>query len=109
MHITASTQGAREQGFSLRHLNRSLRDHWPEYLMEAACFGSLMFLVCLFTVLIEHPGLPIHRAIPNGFLRRGIRGIVTGMAVIALIHTKRLSRNKYLKNRITSAGGHSSI
>jgi len=56
--------------------------------MEAACFGSLIFMVCLFTVLLEHPDSPLRQAITNPLLRRGIRGVVTGIAVITLIHTR---------------------
>ncbi len=35
--------------------NNALREHWPEYLMEAAGLGIFMISTALFTVILEHP------------------------------------------------------
>src|SRR5712691_2119695 len=85
--MSAALLPARVQNDSPIAFTSTLRDHWPEYLMELSCFGSLIFLVCLFTVLLEHPSSPLHLAIANPLLRRGLRGIATGLAAIALIHS----------------------
>ena len=37
----------------------ALRQHWPEYLMEAAELGLFMISACAFTVLLYHPTSPI--------------------------------------------------
>ena len=47
----------------------ALRNHWPEYLMEAACLGVFMISACVFTVLLEHPASPVRQAIVNPLLR----------------------------------------
>jgi len=87
MHTTVpSTTEHRDQTL-FQTLTTSFREHRPEYFMETACFSSLIFAVCLFVVVLEHPDSPLRQAITNPFLRRGIRGIATGAAVIALIHT----------------------
>ena len=33
----------------------ALKQHWPEYLMEAAAIGLFMLAACVFGVLLEHP------------------------------------------------------
>ena len=33
---------------------KSLRLHWPEYLMEAALLGAFMVSACFVTVALEH-------------------------------------------------------
>jgi len=37
----------------------ALRNHWPEYLMEAAELGIFMISACGFGVLLEYPGSPV--------------------------------------------------
>src|SRR5207249_1399042 len=33
----------------------ALREHWPEYLVEAGGLGLFMVSACLFATLLEHP------------------------------------------------------
>ena len=42
----------------------ALKQHWPEYVMEAAALGTFMITACLFGILLEHPGSPVRR--PRG-------------------------------------------
>jgi aquaporin Z len=63
----------------------ALRNHWPEYLMEAAELGCFMLSACLFTVLIFHPASPVAQAIPNTSIRRGLMGLAMGSTAIAII------------------------
>lgn len=65
----------------------SLRKHWPEYLMEAACLGGFMISAGVFTALLEYPGSLVHRAIPNAFLRLALNGLAMGLTAIALIYS----------------------
>ncbi len=63
------------------------RKHWPEYLMEAAGLGCFMLSACLFTALLEYPGSPVRKAIPDPFLRRVLIGLAMGFTAIALIYS----------------------
>ncbi len=38
----------------------ALKQHWPEYLIEAACLGIFMISACTFGVLFEYPSSPVH-------------------------------------------------
>ena len=66
---------------------RALRQHWPEYLIEAAALGTFMVSAALFTTLLEYPGSPVHQAIPNGFLRRALNGLAMGLTAIGIIYS----------------------
>ena len=57
-----------------------LRQHWPEYLIEAWALG-------MFMVSAEYPGSPLHQAIGNPDLRRALIGIAMGLTAIALIYS----------------------
>jgi len=43
----------------------ALRQHWPEYLVEAWALGTFMVSAAFFTALLEYPGSPVHKLIPN--------------------------------------------
>src|ERR1700740_1033857 len=62
-------------------------NHWPEYLMEAACLGLFMVSACSFTVLLEHPGSIVRQMIPSSILRRALTGVGMGLTAIALIYS----------------------
>jgi aquaporin Z len=63
----------------------NLSDHWPEYLMEAACLGLFMISACAFGVLLEHPMSPVHQTFDSSSLRRALGGIAMGLTSIALV------------------------
>src|SRR6266571_442495 len=64
---------------------RTLREHWPEYLCEAAELGLFMISAGLFTILLWHPSSPIPNMIPSEFIRRTLTGIAMGSTAIALV------------------------
>jgi aquaporin Z len=64
---------------------RSLKEHWPEYLCEAAELGLFMISASLFTILLWHPSSPVLNVIPNPFVRRTLTGMAMGGTAIALI------------------------
>jgi aquaporin Z len=64
---------------------RSLRRHWPEYLMEAALLGLFMVSAACFAALIHHPDLPVRRAIESPLLRRALMGAAMGLTALALV------------------------
>jgi aquaporin Z len=68
-------------------MNRALRRHWPEYLMEAAGLGLFMVSACLVTVLVEHPASPVRAALVEPLLRRTLIGLAMGLTAVALIYS----------------------
>lgn len=66
-------------------MRRTLREHWPEYLCEAAELGLFMISAGLFTILLHHPSSPVLNFTPNEFTRRMLTGIAMGITAIALV------------------------
>ena len=64
---------------------QALREHWPEYLCEAAELGLFMISAGLFTILLHHPRSPVLDFIPSEFTRRMLTGIAMGSTAIALV------------------------
>jgi len=64
-----------------------LKQHCPEYLMEAALLGLFMISASVFTVIFEYPHSPFHQAIANADLRRFLIGVAMGSTAIALIYS----------------------
>ena len=63
----------------------ALKEHWPEYLCEAAELGLFMISAGLFTILLHHPSSPVLNFIPSEFTRRMLTGIAMGSTAIALV------------------------
>ena len=64
-----------------------LRAHSPEYLMEAWGLGMFMISAALFTTLFEYPGSPIHQAVADADIRRGLIGLAMGLTAIGIIYS----------------------
>src|SRR6266704_3411397 len=65
----------------------ALRQHWPEYLMEAWALGMFMVSAALVTALLEHPSSPVHQLLPNANARRALIGLAMGLTAIGLIYS----------------------
>lgn len=65
----------------------ALKQHWPEYLMEAAALGIFMISACAFGVLLEHPDSPVRQAISDPVLRRVLAGIAMGLTAVGIIYS----------------------
>jgi aquaporin Z len=63
----------------------ALKQHWPEYLMEAAELGLFMISACAFTVLLYHPASVVSQSIHSDVLRRMLMGTAMGSTAIAII------------------------
>ena len=50
-------------------LRAALREHWPEYLIEAWALGTFMVSAGIVATMLGHPSSPIHRAIPSPMWR----------------------------------------
>jgi aquaporin Z len=68
-------------------MGRALREHWPEYLMEAACLGVFMISAGLFTAILEYPNSPVRHAVPSDFVRLALNGLAMGLTAIAIIYS----------------------
>ena len=65
----------------------ALRQHWPEYLMEGAELGTFMISACLFGAILQLPGSPVVKGIPDPTLRRVLMGIAMAVTALAIIHS----------------------
>lgn len=68
-------------------MREALRQHWPEYAMEAAELGLFMISAATVGVILGHPDSPAHQAIPDAFFRRVIAGCAMGLTAICLIYS----------------------
>ena len=67
--------------------SRALREHWPEYLMEALGLGLFMISACAFGTLLEHPASPARHAVADPNARRALMGGAMGLTAIGLIYS----------------------
>jgi aquaporin Z len=68
-------------------LMRSLRNHWPEYLIEGWALGTFMIAAGVTATLLGAPSYPLARTLPDPLLRNIMGGIAMGITAIALIHS----------------------
>jgi aquaporin Z len=64
-----------------------LREHWPEYLMEAAELGMFMISACVFATILGHPASPIAEALPHPTVQRLLMGIAMGLTAVGIIYS----------------------
>lgn len=64
-----------------------LREHWPEYLMEAAGLGLFMISAAVVTTLLEYPHSPLHGLFADQATRRLMIGLAMGATAIGLIYS----------------------
>jgi aquaporin Z len=64
-----------------------MRLHWPEYLIEAWALGTFMVSAGVFATAFDYPGSPLHAAVGDANVRRGLIGIAMGLTAIALIYS----------------------
>jgi aquaporin Z len=64
---------------------RSLRLHWPEYLMEAGELVLYMLSVCAFATLLQHPASPVRQSVMGTLARRALLGLAVGATVIGIV------------------------
>ncbi len=68
-------------------MRRALRDHWPEYLIEAGALGTFMLSAVLFTVALFHPVSPAVQWIPHPDARRALMGVAMGLTAVGIIYS----------------------
>lgn len=87
MATRPATIEAMSSAAGVRGALRALREHWPEYAIEAWALGTFMVSAAVFATLFESPGSPLHQAIADADLRRVLIGIAMGLTAIALIYS----------------------
>ena len=65
----------------------TIRDHWPEYAMEATGLGLFMISAAVVTVAFEYPHSPLHDLFTDPVLRRILIGLAMGLTAIGLIYS----------------------
>lgn len=65
---------------------RILREHRPEYLMEAVGLGIFMLSAGFFGTLLEYPGSTVHQCISDAGVRRALMGLAMGGTAMFLIY-----------------------
>ncbi|MGF1567849.1 MAG: MIP/aquaporin family protein [Nodosilinea sp.] len=65
----------------------TLRQHWPEYLIEAWGLGTFMVSAGGFGTLLFYPESPVYGLIPNPLVRRVLMGGAMGVTAISLIYS----------------------
>jgi aquaporin Z len=63
----------------------SLRDHWPEYVMEVGEVGCYLFVACVVATLLQHPESIVRQSISSGIARRALMGVTMGATAIAIV------------------------
>jgi aquaporin Z len=63
----------------------SVRNHWPEYLMEAGEAAVYLFSVCAVATLLWHPNSPIQGYLQGNTVRRLLMGLAMGATITAIV------------------------
>ena len=71
----------------MRAPSNIVREHWPEYLMEAAGLGLFMISAAVVTALLEYPHSPLYQLLPDPVIRRLLIGIAMGFTAIGIIYS----------------------
>jgi aquaporin Z len=66
---------------------QALRDHWPEYLIEAWALGTFMICAGLVATALEYPASRLHAWLALPAMRRVVAGLAMGLTAIALIYS----------------------
>ena len=67
--------------------SEAVREHWPEYLMEAAGLGLFMISAAVVTALFEYPHSSLNQLLPNPVVRRVLIGVAMGLTAIGIIYS----------------------
>ncbi len=65
----------------------TLKNNWPNYLIEAWALGMFMISATFFAGMLEIPGLPGRHWITDPFVRRWLMGLAMGITAICLIYS----------------------
>jgi aquaporin Z len=69
------------------NMTTTLRQHLPEYLMEAGGLGTFMLCAGVVSTAVLHPTSPIPQTIGSPFLERVLIGLGMGLTAIGIIYS----------------------
>lgn len=72
----------------MSEMTHALKNHYPEYFMEAAELGILMMVIVGFSTLIGSPHSIMLQLIPDPFFRLLLIQTLVGLAVVGLVYSK---------------------
>ena len=81
---------------------RRLREHWPEYALEALGLALFMLSAASFALVIEHPDSPVRAAVTDALPRRLLMGVAMGLTAMTLIYSPLGARSGAHLNPITT-------
>jgi len=64
---------------------RTLRQHWPEYLIEAWGLGTFMVSASVFATLLFAPQSPLPSLLPSDSTRLALMGIAMGLTALGIV------------------------
>src|ERR1043165_7140918 len=67
-------------------MKKAAREHWPEYLIEAAALCDFMLSAVFFTALLNHPTSPVQLG-NHAILRRALSGMAMALTAICIIYS----------------------
>jgi aquaporin Z len=79
-----ATPKAKRRGGTMRE---ALRNHWPEYVIEAAGLSVFMLSACAFAVLLFHPSSPVVAAVARPAARRLLMGAAMGATAVLIVYS----------------------
>ena len=65
----------------------ALREHWPEFLAEAAGLALFMLSAASFAALLFHPASPVARLSLPPLALRTLMGLAMGVTAVAIIYS----------------------
>ena len=65
-------------------MRQALRQHWPEYLIEAAGLGAFMLSASVFAVLVFHPAGALGGVALSPLARRAVMGVAMYTATVMI-------------------------
>ena len=71
----------------VKSMRSSLRENWPEYLIEGWALGCFMISAGLFVTVLESPRSLLYSLVPSPTLRTVLLGLAMGATAILLIHS----------------------
>src|SRR5262245_8113259 len=71
-----------------RGARAALRQHWPEYLVEAGGLAVFMLSACQLATVLEHPRSVIRQTVTDAMLRRIPMGLAMVLTAVAIIYSR---------------------
>lgn len=68
-------------------MRKALQQNWKVYSMEAICLGLFMMSASFFGAALEFPGSPLHKILPNDFVRLCFMGMAMGVTATLIIYS----------------------